>query len=529
MAYTRRQTQDGVTVMNKDLYDNLQDGIEQFGVTPQMFGAIGDGVHDDTEAFIKAQESNHDVFVPNGIYLLENFVFDRCKKWTFGSGDKTYWWQNCKIITSTGIVIKRANIDGLVVVYNGEENPKNRCDGIIIDGSYMVLNRVYVDGFYNGVHMGSSEHTCYVTINNLYSYHNYKYGLFLDGSQNHQINFLTFNDCNIGANGEGYFEYELEPTEGYGTGIYIAGGNSLVFNNVDISANSEYGVYITDKNQSCVSVIFNSIYSEDCKKAHVCTDLSNDATRNINILGAFYNSARVQGHSYYQGDEISLGSISYLKSYSKRNINLSSNKYLNIVAISNDITNDCFNVQGFANSRGNTFLGIQPSKYDNEHINVFEVDNSQFSKLVSVSGYVEEESTYILSFKAKSLDNSSNQIMFQSVRYIAAKKIPGSNIRIENEPVVNQRVVIGNEWTDIKIILSVPKGCNFLSLGSYFEKYNSKILVSGLKCNKLEKSNFFGAPSGVYNIGDQLFNTKTNKPMWYSESGWIYSDGSSVD
>ena len=31
MAYTRRNTTDGVTVMNKDLYDNLQDGIEERG------------------------------------------------------------------------------------------------------------------------------------------------------------------------------------------------------------------------------------------------------------------------------------------------------------------------------------------------------------------------------------------------------------------------------------------------------------------------------------------------------------------
>ena len=29
MAYTRRNTADGVTIMNKDLYDNLQDGIEE--------------------------------------------------------------------------------------------------------------------------------------------------------------------------------------------------------------------------------------------------------------------------------------------------------------------------------------------------------------------------------------------------------------------------------------------------------------------------------------------------------------------
>ena len=29
MAYTRRNVTDGETIMNKDLYDNLQDGIEE--------------------------------------------------------------------------------------------------------------------------------------------------------------------------------------------------------------------------------------------------------------------------------------------------------------------------------------------------------------------------------------------------------------------------------------------------------------------------------------------------------------------
>ena len=29
MSYTRREVKDGVTVMNKDLYDNLQDGIDE--------------------------------------------------------------------------------------------------------------------------------------------------------------------------------------------------------------------------------------------------------------------------------------------------------------------------------------------------------------------------------------------------------------------------------------------------------------------------------------------------------------------
>lgn len=29
MAYSRRTVTDGVTIMNKDLYDNLQDGIDE--------------------------------------------------------------------------------------------------------------------------------------------------------------------------------------------------------------------------------------------------------------------------------------------------------------------------------------------------------------------------------------------------------------------------------------------------------------------------------------------------------------------
>lgn len=71
MAYTRRNTTDGVTVMNKDLYDNLQDGIEQFGITPQMFGAVGDGIHDDTEPIRKAilsLKSGMTLYFPIGVY-----------------------------------------------------------------------------------------------------------------------------------------------------------------------------------------------------------------------------------------------------------------------------------------------------------------------------------------------------------------------------------------------------------------------------------------------------------------------------
>ena len=73
MSYTRRNTTDGSTIMNKDLYDNLQDGIEERGVTPEMFGAVGDGVTDDSGALNQAFNSSDTVIWGSSkVYRIKN-------------------------------------------------------------------------------------------------------------------------------------------------------------------------------------------------------------------------------------------------------------------------------------------------------------------------------------------------------------------------------------------------------------------------------------------------------------------------
>lgn len=103
MAYTRRQTQDGVTVMNKDLYDNLQDGIEEHGITPQMFGAIGDGIHDDTEALQKCIN-----------YSLENNIFI--------VATKTYLVTSSLILNKRGLTLYGFK-NGRIMFKHNEGNP----------------------------------------------------------------------------------------------------------------------------------------------------------------------------------------------------------------------------------------------------------------------------------------------------------------------------------------------------------------------------------------------------------------------
>lgn len=45
-------------------------------VTPQMFGAKGDGVTDDTEAFNSAIKSKRKIFLPKGKYLIDGFIIN---------------------------------------------------------------------------------------------------------------------------------------------------------------------------------------------------------------------------------------------------------------------------------------------------------------------------------------------------------------------------------------------------------------------------------------------------------------------
>lgn len=48
-------------------------------VTPQMFGAVGDGVHDDTEALNNCLRSGEIVFIPSGNYLIKSTLSPYCR------------------------------------------------------------------------------------------------------------------------------------------------------------------------------------------------------------------------------------------------------------------------------------------------------------------------------------------------------------------------------------------------------------------------------------------------------------------
>lgn len=101
-----------------DASGNLIDGkmsldkVKYF-VTPQMYGAYGDGEHDDTQALFNALADNDNVYLPNGEYLITQSIDLTAQKKLFsncGSGTIVY--------KGTGSVFylgKRTMIDGITV------------------------------------------------------------------------------------------------------------------------------------------------------------------------------------------------------------------------------------------------------------------------------------------------------------------------------------------------------------------------------------------------------------------------------
>ena len=59
--------------------DNISAVGGEFAIrSVKEFGAIGDGIHDDSNAFKEALNTNHAIFVPNGFYKISGVTFNKC-------------------------------------------------------------------------------------------------------------------------------------------------------------------------------------------------------------------------------------------------------------------------------------------------------------------------------------------------------------------------------------------------------------------------------------------------------------------
>lgn len=171
-------------------------------ITPQLFGAIGDGKHDDTDAFVKALQFSDCVYVPSGMYnVSKKIVLGRYKSL---------------------VGLNPTTTDNTTIVFNSDSA--------------------------DNVGVWSSR---YNNISNITLVGRNKVGAGLVlASANSDCHMCTFNNLVIA-------EFE--------SGLYSSTNHSwdLAFGNVKISE-CVYGINFKDNNVSCFSLVMTNVYTDHC-------------------------------------------------------------------------------------------------------------------------------------------------------------------------------------------------------------------------------------------------------------------------
>lgn len=270
-------------------------------VTPYDFGAKGDGKTDDTKAFQLADQCPYDVFVPAGRYVVNSFEFASSKTWTFqrSPGDQWFAEGNARLLSSTTTKVTHgAKIYNLRIDYNGRAPFSNRPTGLQLTSHFCELHGVFISYFNVGLELGGTGHCDYTKIYDLYSWYNYFCGVKMEGTDNAQVNFVSFFDCNIASNGVSVHDSGVQPNTSRGYGFYIATANSVFINNADVSSNETAGIYIDNSvsTKQTRGLNISVLYAEHNKYCNIYynngsnSSPSNCRSRFIDVSDAYFSN-----------------------------------------------------------------------------------------------------------------------------------------------------------------------------------------------------------------------------------------------
>ena len=139
-------------------YERTHAAVAELHVTPQMFGAIGDGVSDDTEAIQAAVNHGFDVFFPAGTYYISSSITVAESKRLFGVGDKSVIKSSADvalITTTKGIVVEHLRFEG--------ENT-----AISLYQTNNTIRDISIDGFAIGIKNKNVDYIASVRIERVY-------------------------------------------------------------------------------------------------------------------------------------------------------------------------------------------------------------------------------------------------------------------------------------------------------------------------------------------------------------------------
>lgn len=487
------------TKVNCDLYFTIFNKIIIKGnfliekLTPQNFGAIADGTFDCSDIFKQLEELPYNVFIPRGLYKVNNLKINS-KEWHFEASGSAHWFdENCaKILTSTGVAISGGPIIyNLFVEYNGNEVDRSkRGVGISLTTHWAEIHRAFVSNFNVGILLGGTDHCDYTRLYNVNSWYNYYAGIKIDHSDRAQVNFISIFDCNSGSNGVDVHNKEVEPNITRGFGIYLNGGNSIYINNADVSSNECAGIYIDTPTtlQAVRGLKVSTIYAEHNKYCNIYYNNKENRSTFIDITNTyFYND---ETDKYFKRDVI----------YSDNEIKIPGIKFSNALPVQNH-----FN-----------------------YGSLLREDTDYISKIPL--SYVRPNTIYEIKIKIKAkeigdlvLQNEYRGIKYTNSAFLITSRIslgPARTLTVSSTDISEYTIYIKTPQSDSAYILY-----NTLDYGVKYE-----LIDIALKELPYSSGSSADRPSTA-KTGFMYFDTTKKKPIWKVDdilNDWVDATGQTI-
>lgn len=196
--------------------DNLQTSINEMFINVKDYGAVGDGINDDTEAFENALANGGCIYVPNGSYIVSkplaiSKVFTVLIGSSAGGNADTL---GCSKIVYTGrgnfLTIPTfmiTTISNLLIVNKGASTN----NGVVITNvDYFNFNNVHVTNFYYGFRIDGSS---YGNITNCNADRCYGDGFFITSNTTLAMAQVNIKNCLSELNNGVGFHFYNNTTE----------------------------------------------------------------------------------------------------------------------------------------------------------------------------------------------------------------------------------------------------------------------------------------------------------------------------
>lgn len=430
-------------------------------VTPQMFGAVGDGVIDDTQALQLAINSGLPVLLPIGTYLTETLTING-KLSLFGCG---------------GAKIK--NLNGKIL-------SANNCNEILISGVKFENNGFY--GVYcNKCNNITIERCCFI---------NFDYGIFISNSNNIVIDKNTLSDgkyygicVNLSQDSEAICDNVVisnnnvtniknsdtasDSVDGQGIIVYGKTGkapynlvkNAKIYGNTT-NENGRSGIcviggeYITIENNECNGNVLNTQFASGISISEACS--------HIKIMGNTCNKNQdginLDVATYTPGESILFGNFIVADNIANENVQsgIRNNNAPKLTISGNSIVGSDYGIFSNQNAQGSI---ISNNRVKNSVINGI--------RLIGNDSVTEEQQKNVI-VSCNVLDNCGNaNNNINSSLFIGNYK----NVVVENNIITNSKycIFIDNTSTGIKMLNNTLKGVVVILKAKSMKQWNDEL------------------------------------------------------